>query len=133
MTSVLLVYLVMAAAISVLAIKEDRLQKSFIWQGNSGEDGSRKVLLELQDLTIKFGGVTALNAVNLKIYQGEILALIGPNGAGKTTVFNVVTGVYRATSGQVLLNNQSLSGMKRHHITKIGIARTFQNIRLFGI
>ena len=132
MTSVLLVYLVMAAAISVLAIKEDRLQKSFIWQGNSGEDGSRKVLLELQDLTIKFGGVTALNAVNLKIYQGEILALIGPNGAGKTTVFNVVTGVYRATSGQVLLNSQSLSGMKRHHITKIGIARTFQNIRLFG-
>ena len=99
MTSVLLVYFVMAAAISVLAIQEDRVQKSFIWQGNNDEDGSRKVLLELQDLTIKFGGVTALNEVNLKIYQGEILALIGPNGAGKTTVFNVVTGVYRATSG----------------------------------
>jgi len=97
MTSIILVYLLMAAAISVLAIQEDRVQKSFRWQGKSGEDGSRKVLLELQDLTIKFGGVTALNEVNLKIYQGEILALIGPNGAGKTTVFNVVTGVYRAT------------------------------------
>ena len=92
----------------------------------------KKVLLELKDLTIKFGGVTALNEVNLKIYEGEILALIGPNGAGKTTVFNVVTGVYAATSGEVLLNDKSLKGMKRHHITKIGIARTFQNIRLFG-
>ena len=91
-----------------------------------------KVLLELRDLTIKFGGVTALNQVNLKIHEGEILALIGPNGAGKTTVFNVVTGVYQATSGEVLLNDKSLKGMKRHHITKIGIARTFQNIRLFG-
>ena len=92
----------------------------------------KKTLLELKDLTIKFGGVTALNEVNLKIYEGEILALIGPNGAGKTTVFNVVTGVYKATSGEVLLNDKSLNGMKRHHITKTGISRTFQNIRLFG-
>jgi branched-chain amino acid transport system ATP-binding protein len=92
----------------------------------------KKTLLELKDLTIKFGGVTALNEVNLKIYEGEILALIGPNGAGKTTVFNVVTGVYKATSGEVLLKDKSLNGMKRHHITKIGISRTFQNIRLFG-
>lgn len=92
----------------------------------------KKTLLELKDLTIKFGGVTALNEVNLKIYKGEILALIGPNGAGKTTVFNVVTGVYKATSGEVLLNDKSLNGMKRHHITKLGISRTFQNIRLFG-
>jgi branched-chain amino acid transport system ATP-binding protein len=92
----------------------------------------KKTLLELKDLTIKFGGVTALNEVNLKIYEGEILALIGPNGAGKTTVFNVVTGVYKATSGEVLLNDKSLNGMKRHHITKLGISRTFQNIRLFG-
>jgi branched-chain amino acid transport system ATP-binding protein len=92
----------------------------------------KKTLLELKDLTIKFGGVTALNGVNLKIYEGEILALIGPNGAGKTTVFNVVTGVYKATSGEVLLKDKSLNGMKRHHITKTGISRTFQNIRLFG-
>ena len=92
----------------------------------------KKTLLELKDLTIKFGGVTALNEVNLKIYEGEILALIGPNGAGKTTVFNVVTGVYKATSGEVLLNDKSLNVMKRHHITKLGISRTFQNIRLFG-
>ncbi len=91
-----------------------------------------KVLLELKDLTIKFGGVTALNGVNLKIHEGEILALIGPNGAGKTTVFNVVTGVYQPTSGEVLLHGKSLKGVKRFNITKMGIARTFQNIRLFG-
>jgi branched-chain amino acid transport system ATP-binding protein len=91
-----------------------------------------KVLLELKDLTIKFGGVTALSGVNLKIHEGEILALIGPNGAGKTTVFNVVTGVYQATSGEVLLHGKSLKGIKRFDITKMGIARTFQNIRLFG-
>lgn len=91
-----------------------------------------KVLLELKDLTIKFGGVTALSGVNLQIHEGEILALIGPNGAGKTTVFNVVTGVYQPTSGEVLLDGKSLKGIKRYHITKMGIARTFQNIRLFG-
>lgn len=91
-----------------------------------------KVLLELKDLTIKFGGVTALNNVNLQIHEGEILALIGPNGAGKTTVFNVITGVYQATSGEVLLDGKSLKGKKRYHITEMGIARTFQNIRLFG-
>ena len=91
-----------------------------------------KVLLELKDVTIKFGGVTALNQVNLKVHEGEILALIGPNGAGKTTVFNVITGVYQATSGDILLDDKSIKGIKRYNITKIGIARTFQNIRLFG-
>ncbi|CAB4335973.1 unannotated protein [freshwater metagenome] len=91
-----------------------------------------KVLLELKDVTIKFGGVTALNTVNMTINEGEILALIGPNGAGKTTVFNVVTGVYQVTSGQILLDEKPLKGIKRYNITKLGIARTFQNIRLFG-
>ena len=91
-----------------------------------------KVLLELKDVTIKFGGVTALNQVNLKVHEGEILALIGPNGAGKTTVFNVITGVYQVTSGDILLDDKSIKGIKRYNITKIGIARTFQNIRLFG-
>jgi branched-chain amino acid transport system ATP-binding protein len=91
-----------------------------------------KVLLELKDATIKFGGVTALNNVNLKVHEGEILALIGPNGAGKTTVFNVITGVYQLTSGDIIFDEKSIKGIKRYNITKIGIARTFQNIRLFG-
>ncbi len=89
-------------------------------------------ILNLKDLTIKFGGVTALNNVNLELKEGEILALIGPNGAGKTTVFNLITGVYKPTSGNVFLNDLAIDGKKRHHITKLGIARTFQNIRLFG-
>ena len=81
---------------------------------------------------MKFGGVVALNEVNIKVRPQEILALIGPNGAGKTTVFNVITGVYQATSGDILFEGKSLSGNSRHEITKGGIARTFQNIRLWG-
>ena len=91
-----------------------------------------KTILNLKDLTIKFGGVTALNSVNLELKEGEILALIGPNGAGKTTVFKLITGVYKPTSGNVFLGDVAIDGKKRHHITKLGIARTFQNIRLFG-
>jgi branched-chain amino acid transport system ATP-binding protein len=91
-----------------------------------------RTILNLKDLTIKFGGVTALNSVNLELKEGEILALIGPNGAGKTTVFNLITGVYKPTSGNVFLGDVAIDGKKRHHITKLGIARTFQNIRLFG-
>jgi branched-chain amino acid transport system ATP-binding protein len=89
-------------------------------------------LLELKNTTIKFGGITALNEVNFHVNKGEICALIGPNGAGKTTVFNVVTGVYPITSGEILFNGESLSGKKRHQVTKMGLARTFQNVRLFG-
>ena len=88
-------------------------------------------LLELKSVTIKFGGITALNEVNFHVNKGEICALIGPNGAGKTTVFNVVTGVYPITSGEMLFNGESLSGKKRHQVTKMGLARTFQNVRLF--
>jgi branched-chain amino acid transport system ATP-binding protein len=91
-----------------------------------------KTILKLENLTMKFGGVTALNEVNLEIKEGEILALIGPNGAGKTTVFNVITGVYQATSGSVSFDGQKIGGKKRYEITSLGIARTFQNIRLFG-
>jgi branched-chain amino acid transport system ATP-binding protein len=91
-----------------------------------------EVLLELKNVTMKFGGVTALNEVNLQLKKGEILALIGPNGAGKTTIFNVITGVYKPTSGEITLNGKSVIGKKRHQVTKMGIARTFQNIRLFG-
>jgi branched-chain amino acid transport system ATP-binding protein len=89
-------------------------------------------LLELKNVTIKFGGVTALNEVNFHVNRGEICALIGPNGAGKTTVFNVVTGVYPVTSGDILFKGESLQGKKRHQVTKMGLARTFQNVRLFG-
>nr|WP_275408879.1 ABC transporter ATP-binding protein [Sphaerimonospora thailandensis] len=80
---------------------------------------------------MRFGGVQALGGVDLTIREGEIFALIGPNGAGKTTVFNVITGVYRPTSGEVRFEGGKISGLKRFTITKRGVARTFQNIRLF--
>jgi branched-chain amino acid transport system ATP-binding protein len=81
---------------------------------------------------MRFGGVTALNDVTFDVKEKEILGLIGPNGAGKTTVFNVITGVYQITSGSIDFQGKSISGMKRYKITKGGIARTFQNIRLWG-
>ncbi len=90
-----------------------------------------KRLLELDDVSLRFGGVTALQDVSFHIDTGEILGLIGPNGAGKTTCFNAITGVYQPTDGQIRFQGQSLAGMRRHRITKLGIARTFQNIRLF--
>ena len=89
-------------------------------------------ILELRNLTMQFGGVKALDDVSIHVNKGEICALIGPNGAGKTTVFNVVTGVYAATSGDIVFNGNSIIGKKRHLITKLGLARTFQNVRLFG-
>ncbi len=91
----------------------------------------RKAILEVDNVTIKFGGLTALNEVTFDIKEGEILGLIGPNGAGKTTCFNVMTGVYQATSGQVRFDGKPLGRLGRHKITRLGIARTFQNIRLF--
>ncbi|WP_442934881.1 ABC transporter ATP-binding protein [Micromonospora sp. CPCC 205558] len=91
----------------------------------------RKPLLEVDHVTLRFGGVVALNDVNFTLYEGEILGLIGPNGAGKTTCFNAMTGVYAPTTGQIRFQGQKVSGRKRFQITKLGIARTFQNIRLF--
>jgi branched-chain amino acid transport system ATP-binding protein len=91
-----------------------------------------ETLLQTTDLTLKFGGLTALDSVNFAIRRGEILGLIGPNGAGKTTCFNVITGVYRPTSGSVVFDGEPLGRLKRHQITRLGIARTFQNIRLWG-
>ncbi|GAA2757005.1 ABC transporter ATP-binding protein [Actinopolymorpha rutila] len=93
--------------------------------------GVGDTLLELRDVTLRFGGLTALDSVSFELRRGEILGLIGPNGAGKTTCFNVMTGVYRPTSGQVRLEDRPLGRLKRHRITRHGIARTFQNIRLF--
>ena len=89
-------------------------------------------LLRTEDLTVKFGGLTALDSLTFDIRRGEILGLIGPNGAGKTTCFNAITGVYRPTSGTVLFDGAPLGTIKRHQITRKGIARTFQNIRLWG-
>ena len=89
-------------------------------------------LLRLANLTMKFGGVTALDDVSFAVRTGEIAGLIGPNGAGKTTVFNVITGVYKPTNGNVLFDGTQLAGRKKFEITRLGIARTFQNIRLFA-
>jgi branched-chain amino acid transport system ATP-binding protein len=91
-----------------------------------------ETLLATKDLTVKFGGLTALDAVSFDIKRGEILGLIGPNGAGKTTCFNAITGVYRPSSGSVTFDGAPLGRIKRHQITRRGIARTFQNIRLWG-
>jgi branched-chain amino acid transport system ATP-binding protein len=91
-----------------------------------------KKLLEVQDILVNFGGVIALNKVNLHVNEGEIAALIGPNGAGKTTVFNIVTGYYTPTSGNVIVDGESVLGLRPYKIARKGLGRTFQNIRLFG-
>ena len=89
-------------------------------------------VLETKELGISFGGLKAVNDVNLKIKQGEIYGLVGPNGAGKTTVFNLLTGVYQPTMGTFFLNGKELKGFGQERINHEGIARTFQNIRLFN-
>ncbi|HVT73520.1 MAG TPA: ABC transporter ATP-binding protein [Lacunisphaera sp.] len=89
-------------------------------------------LLELNRVSIRFGGLTAVDAVDLGLREGELLGLIGPNGAGKTTVFNLVTGVYQPTGGAVTFAGRPLAGLKPWEVARLGIARTFQNIRLFG-
>ena len=94
-------------------------------------DTERVPVLETKKLGISFGGLKAVNDFNIKIYQGELIGLIGPNGAGKTTVFNLLTGVYVPTEGTVLLNGVPLNGKKTYQFVHAGIARTFQNIRLF--
>jgi branched-chain amino acid transport system ATP-binding protein len=92
---------------------------------------SPNALLSLENVSLQFGGLKALNDVSFEVREGEILGLIGPNGAGKTTCFNVMTGVYQPTSGQVRFAGNALGNRKRFAITRLGIARTFQNIRLF--
>ncbi len=89
------------------------------------------MVLELQNITMQFGGVTAIDDLSFGVQTGEIYGLIGPNGAGKTTLFNIVTGNYTQTKGTVLFHNEELSGLKPNMIVQKGIARTFQNIRLF--
>lgn len=89
-------------------------------------------LLEAQQLTMRFGGLTAVNQVSLTLEKGSIASLIGPNGAGKTTFFNMLTGIYKPTAGQLVLENKNITGLPPDLLTTFGIARTFQNIRLFN-
>ena len=91
-----------------------------------------RVLLELRGVTKRFGGLSALSDVSLSVREGEIFGLIGPNGAGKTTLFNCITGLYRPSAGSVHLDGTPLTGLKPHAVAALGLARTFQNIRLFA-
>jgi branched-chain amino acid transport system ATP-binding protein len=89
------------------------------------------MLLQVDQLTKSFGGITAVRDVSITIPEGSISAIIGPNGAGKTTLFNLLTGIYRPTSGSILFNGKSLVGLRPDQVNAVGVARTFQNIRLF--
>ena len=89
-------------------------------------------LLQLDRATIRFGGLTAVSELTLNVANDELVGLIGPNGAGKTTAFNLITGVYQPTSGSIHFNSHPTAGLKPHDLTRLGIARTFQNIRLFA-
>lgn len=89
-------------------------------------------ILQANNLSKVFGGLSAVTSFNLELHPGELVGLIGPNGAGKTTVFNLLTGVYEPTEGSIVFNDQNITGLKPYEITQRGIARTFQNIRLFS-
>jgi len=89
-------------------------------------------MLSTKNVTMQFGGLTAVSNFSIHIQNGEIVGLIGPNGAGKTTAFNMITGLYKPTSGEILLGGKNIVGKQPHVITAAGIARTFQNIRLFS-
>jgi branched-chain amino acid transport system ATP-binding protein len=88
-------------------------------------------ILEAKNVTIRFGGLTAVSNFDLTINQGELVGLIGPNGAGKTTIFNMLTGVYKPSDGEIRVSGQPTTDFKPYQITALGLARTFQNIRLF--
>ena len=89
------------------------------------------MLLEINNISKNFGGVQAVNNVSLTVDKNQIISIIGPNGAGKTTVFNLISGIYKADTGEIKFEGRNIVGMPRHEIAKLGISRTFQNIRLF--
>src|SRR6185503_10463681 len=89
--------------------------------------------LTAQEITVRFGGLVAVNSVSFDIPRGGIVSLIGPNGAGKTTFFNALTGLYKLAEGRVVLGDRDITGLPPHKIARLGVARTFQNIRLFGL
>ena len=93
---------------------------------------TRPVVLKAEHLGITFGGLKAVSDFNMEIHEGELMGLIGPNGAGKTTVFNLLTKVYQPTHGTILLNGKDIHDLNTAQVNRAGIARTFQNIRLFG-
>src|SRR5438309_7294859 len=95
-----------------------------------GPPGSN-FLLDTRELTCRFGGLTAVDGLNFRVSQGEIVSLIGPNGAGKSTVFNLISGIYAPTSGQILFKGENIAGLKPNKVQRKGIARTFQTLRLF--
>jgi branched-chain amino acid transport system ATP-binding protein len=95
------------------------------------EPAEKQLLLELDKLSLSFGGLRALTELDLQVSEREIVSVIGPNGAGKTSIFNVITGVYKPTSGDVRFAGQSIAGKRQFQITRLGIARTFQSLRLF--
>ena len=97
----------------------------------STNTNGQNVVLETQKATIRFGGLTAVNELDMSVKQGEIYGLIGPNGAGKTTIFNLLTGVYEPTSGEIHFDGRRIDGLRPYQIASRGISRTFQNIRLF--
>jgi branched-chain amino acid transport system ATP-binding protein len=99
--------------------------------GPSTDGRPRAAILSLDQLSLSFGGLRAISELDLQVDDGEIVSLIGPNGAGKTTVFNVITGVYQPSSGDVRFDGQSVVGQPPHRIARLGIARTFQSLRLF--
>jgi len=90
-------------------------------------------ILEANDISVQFGGLLAVNNVNFNIPKKSIVSLIGPNGAGKTTFFNVLTGLYKPSAGNIVYDGRDITDLAPHKIAEIGIARTFQNIRLFGL
>src|SRR5690606_29555709 len=88
-------------------------------------------ILEVRGLTMRFGGLLAVNGVGLSVHEKQVVSMIGPNGAGKTTVFNCLTGFYQPTSGSIRLKGESIEGLTGHKIARKGVVRTFQNVRLF--
>ena len=97
----------------------------------SARPEEKRAELEVKALTLKFGGITALNNIDLAVGTGELVAIIGPNGAGKTSLLNCITGYYRAQEGQIIFNGEDVTHLSTHHLTEIGIGRTYQNIELF--
>jgi branched-chain amino acid transport system ATP-binding protein len=96
-----------------------------------GNGQGRAIVLKTDKVTIRFGGLTAVNSLDMAVAEGEIYGLIGPNGAGKTTIFNLLTGVYEPTSGEIYFKDQRIDGKRPYEIAGCGVSRTFQNIRLF--
>lgn len=92
---------------------------------------TRRAELEVKKLTLKFGGITALNGIDLVVRTGELMAIIGPNGAGKTSLLNCITGYYKPQEGQIFFNGEEITNHHTHHLTRLGIGRTYQNIELF--